>query len=139
MPAGGLEQVERADGVDVEIVERPLGGQVVARLGGGVDDQVEVAPLEERLDRRAVANVERLVREVACRWPRSRWRFQVVSPLGPKKSARMLLSTPVTRKPSVSKKTTASEPISPLLPVTKYVHAETPSYLGRNDTPRFIE
>jgi hypothetical protein len=46
-------------------------------------------------------------------------RFQLVSPLGPKKSARMLLSTPVTANSMRSKNVTASEPIKPLLPVTR--------------------
>src|SRR5690606_15522950 len=48
-----------------------------------------------------------------------RWRFHVVSPPGPKKSARMLLSTPWTANPSPSKNSTASEPIRPALPVTR--------------------
>jgi hypothetical protein len=36
--AGGFKKVEGACGVDVEIVERAGGGEVVAGLGGGVDD-----------------------------------------------------------------------------------------------------
>ena len=36
--AGGLKKVEGADCVDVEVVEGAGGGEVVARLGGGVDD-----------------------------------------------------------------------------------------------------
>ena len=36
--ASGFEQIEGACGVDVEIVERAGGGEVVAGLGGGVDD-----------------------------------------------------------------------------------------------------
>ncbi len=36
--AGSFEEVEGACGVDVEIVERAGGGEVVAGLGGGVDD-----------------------------------------------------------------------------------------------------
>ena len=35
-----FQQVERAHGVHVEIVERPRGRQVVARLGRGVDDRI---------------------------------------------------------------------------------------------------
>ena len=42
-----------------------------------------------------------------------------MSPSGPKKSRRMLLSTPWTSQPRWSKKVTASEPMSPLLPVTR--------------------
>ena len=37
--AGGFKKVEGADCVDVEIVERAGGGEVVAGLGGGVDDR----------------------------------------------------------------------------------------------------
>ncbi len=48
-----------------------------------------------------------------------RSRFHVVSPPGPKKSARMLLSTPWTSKPRRSKNSTASDPMSPALPVTR--------------------
>jgi len=36
--AGGFEEVEGACGVDVEVIERARGGEVVAGLGGGVDD-----------------------------------------------------------------------------------------------------
>src|SRR5262249_18111085 len=49
----------------------------------------------------------------------SRPRFHVVSPCRPKKTARMLLSTPITSCPCPSKNVTASEPISPLEPVTR--------------------
>ncbi len=37
--AGGLEEVQRADGVGVEVVERDVGGPVVRGLRGGVDDR----------------------------------------------------------------------------------------------------
>jgi hypothetical protein len=36
--AGGLEEIQRADRVGVEVVERDGGGAVVRGLGGGVDD-----------------------------------------------------------------------------------------------------
>ena len=36
--ASGFKKIEGACGVDVEIVERARGGEVVAGLGGGVDD-----------------------------------------------------------------------------------------------------
>ena len=45
-------------------------------------------------------------------------RFHNVSPAGPKKTRRILLSMPVTSWPCRSKCSTASEPIKPLLPVT---------------------
>src|SRR5579862_1568197 len=49
----------------------------------------------------------------------SRSRFHSVSPAAPKNTRRMLLSTPTTSCPCASKWVTASDPISPLLPVTK--------------------
>ena len=36
--AGGFKKVEGADCVDVEVIERARGGEVVAGLSGGVDD-----------------------------------------------------------------------------------------------------
>jgi hypothetical protein len=62
--AGGLKEVERADGVDVEIVEGALGGEVVGRLRGGVDDQVGLGVFDEALHRGAVADVGLDVGEV---------------------------------------------------------------------------
>src|SRR5688572_15814962 len=52
-------------------------------------------------------------------WLRSRFKFQLVSPAGPKNSRRILLSIPNTVCPSRSRCKTASEPINPLEPVTK--------------------
>ncbi len=58
VPAVGLEEVEGADRVGVEVVEGSAGGQVVAGLRRGVDDQL-VAPLGEHpVDRLAVADVD---------------------------------------------------------------------------------
>lgn len=37
--AGGFKKVEGADCVDVEVIERAGGGEVVAGLSGGVDDR----------------------------------------------------------------------------------------------------
>ena len=45
--ASGLEEVEGACGVDVEVVERAGGGKVVAGLGGGVDDRGGVEFFDE--------------------------------------------------------------------------------------------
>src|SRR5579863_10146366 len=55
----------------------------------------------------------------------SRSRFHRVSPTGPKKSWRMLLSTPTILCPCRSKCSTASEPIRPLLLVTRIVFGFT--------------
>src|SRR5271157_248717 len=49
----------------------------------------------------------------------SRSRFQAVSPAGPKKSARMLLSMPHTLSPRRAKNATTSLPMSPPEPVTR--------------------
>ena len=57
-PAGGFEQVQGADGVHVEVVERAGRGEVVARLGGGVDDQVGPAVGDQREHPGPVADVE---------------------------------------------------------------------------------
>ncbi len=43
VPSAALEEIHRPHGVDVEIVERPARGEVVARLRGAVDDEVERA------------------------------------------------------------------------------------------------
>jgi hypothetical protein len=91
-----LQQVDACRRVDVEVVEGALGGQVVARLGGAVDDEVELPSLPEQSpDRVAVADVDGACEKFGTS-ASSRRRFQVVSPSRPKKSARMLLSTPTT-------------------------------------------
>ncbi len=92
--AGGFEQVERADGIGVEIVERDRRGAVVRGLGGGVDDDVGRSFLEQREHAGAVADVEFVVVEIAATCAASRCWFQRVSPCGPKNTARWLLSTP---------------------------------------------
>ena len=56
-----LEHVERANRVDVKVVVRALGGQIVTGLGGGVDDEVKRAGAEQVVDAGAVADVERAV------------------------------------------------------------------------------
>src|SRR5258708_22544156 len=53
-----------------------------------------------------------------------RSRFHSVSPAAPKNTRRILLSTPKTSCPWRSKCSTASEPISPLLPVTRIFIAQ---------------
>ena len=59
MGAGGLEQVEGAVGVDTEVGLRVAGGPVVGGLGGGVDDQLDLAGVlaEDPVDGVAVADV----------------------------------------------------------------------------------
>ena len=56
--AGGFKEVEGASGVDVKIVERAGGGEVVAGLSGGVDDRSGFEFFDEGQDRGAVTNIE---------------------------------------------------------------------------------
>ena len=72
VPARGLEQVERADRVHVEVVEGPAGGEVVRRLGGGVDDEVGLVSSDERVHAVAVPQVEVVVREALRLRPQAR-------------------------------------------------------------------
>ena len=58
-----LEQVQRTDGVRVEVVEGDLGREVVRRLRGGVDDRVGLHLPDESQDAGAVADVELVVEE----------------------------------------------------------------------------
>ena len=93
VPADGFQQVERADRVDVEVVERAGGGEVVARLGRGVDEHIRLQLVDQREHGRAVTNIELVMAECG---------LGALQPVlvparvagGPKKSARMLLSTP---------------------------------------------
>ena len=60
----GFEQVQGADGIGVEVIERDGGGAVVAGLRGGVDDGVGLELGDEIEDALAVADVEFVVVEV---------------------------------------------------------------------------
>jgi hypothetical protein len=106
-----LEHGEGAPGVDVEVVEGAGGGEVVARLGGGVDDQLGAQAGDQLVDRLPVADVEGVVGVARRRRLEALPVPGDVAP-GPKKSARMLLSTPSTLAPMASKNCTASEPMS---------------------------
>ena len=61
--AGGFKKVEGADCVDVEVIERARGGEVVAGLGGGVDDGGGFKFFDEGEDRGAVPNIELMMAE----------------------------------------------------------------------------
>ena len=63
-PPGGFQQVEGADGVDVEIVKGTGGGEVVAGLGGGVDDGRRLKLGDELQDLFTVADIQLVVFEV---------------------------------------------------------------------------
>ncbi len=91
MAAGRFQQVQCAAGVDVEVFERDLACPVVRWLRGAVQDEVELVMPEELEDRMNLRVT-----------PISRRRFQEVSPSGPKKTARMLLSIPCTSAPARS-------------------------------------
>src|SRR6476660_477244 len=56
--ARGLQQVQRADGIDIKIVERNFRGKIVRRLGGRVDDDGRLQLLDQAQDAGAVAHVE---------------------------------------------------------------------------------
>ncbi len=60
---GGLKEVQRADGIGVEVVERDRRGAVVRGLGGGVDDDGRLDGLDEGEDAGAIADVEFVVLE----------------------------------------------------------------------------
>lgn len=53
-----FQQVQRATGIDVEIIERPAGGQVVAGLGSGMNDERWFQFRHELGDFRSIANIE---------------------------------------------------------------------------------
>ena len=61
--AGGFKKVEGADCVDVEVIERARGGEVVAGLGGGVDDGGGFEFFDKGEDRGAVPNIELVMAE----------------------------------------------------------------------------
>ena len=64
-------------GVDLEIVERPVLGEIVRRLSGAVDDQVGMRPLHEAGDALARSRTSSvvMVEAASCSF-RSRSRFQ---------------------------------------------------------------
>ncbi len=101
--AGGFKQVERADGVGIEVVERNGGGAVVRRLGGGVDDGIRTESGEQVEHALAVADIEFVVVEGGAEGFREAPWFQRVSPCGQKKTARWLLSTPWISQPREAK------------------------------------
>ena len=117
----GLEQCQRAARIHVEIVEGTRRGQVVAGLRRGVDRSRPAAgPRSGAARRRGRACRVRGARRTDAPRCSRRW-FQRVSPCGPKKSARMLLSTPCTSHPCPEKWDTISDPIRPFEPVTNIV------------------
>ena len=61
--AGGLKKIEGADRVDIEVVERAGGGEVVTGLGGGVDDRSGFEFLNEGQDRGAIPDIELVMAE----------------------------------------------------------------------------
>ena len=55
---GGFQQVERSDGICVEVVKGNCSRAVVARLGGRMDDRRQAEFLDEIEDPLAIANIE---------------------------------------------------------------------------------
>jgi hypothetical protein len=66
MLARCLQQIERAAGVDINIVKRAVLGQVVRGLGRAVDDQVGVNLLEDFRHGPPVPDVQRAMLETAA-------------------------------------------------------------------------
>ena len=120
-PPRGLQQVQRAQRVDFEIEKRDRRGAIVRGLGGGVNDQIGPQFLHESQNAFAIADIDRRVAVVResrdCSCPST----QLVSPSGPKKTARWLLSIPVTQNPWRAKERDTSDPIRPQEPVTRTV------------------
>ncbi len=88
MPPRDFQQIHGADGVDVKIVERAAGSQIVAGLGGRVYDQVEgTFRLEETGKPGAVADIHVIVMKMTRRFvqplqvpPRVPFRAEEVGP-----------------------------------------------------------
>ena len=90
------------------------------RLGGRVDDDLDVAPklAEQLLDAFAVADIQRMVlvaRKALLQQPAGFGGRGVRSEV----FTRMSLSTPTRSKPSAAKRLQVSEPMSPAEPVTR--------------------
>ena len=61
-----FQHIERAGGVDVEIVKRPIGRKVVRGLRRAVDDQMRPDVTNEAAHALAIANVEIVMGERRC-------------------------------------------------------------------------
>jgi len=61
--AGGLEHVEGADGIGIEVVEGDRCSAVVAGLGGGVNDGIRLHLSNQIEDALAVADIELMMNE----------------------------------------------------------------------------
>jgi hypothetical protein len=62
-----LEQVDRAEGIHLEIQEWNLGSSIMAGLSRRVHDRVKSLPFKKRQYRVPIAYVQRLVPEATCR------------------------------------------------------------------------
>ena len=63
-PPCGLQKVERPHGVNVKIIKGPGGGEVVAGLGGGVDNGRGLKLSDKLQNGLAIANIQLMVFEV---------------------------------------------------------------------------
>jgi len=57
MLAGGFEQIESAERIDLKIENGNVAGFVVGRLSGAVNDQLEAIGFEKLFERVAIANL----------------------------------------------------------------------------------
>ncbi len=58
MKSGGLQKVQGADGVGIEIIKGPRGSEVMARLGCSVDDELRFQRLDAFEDCFPISDVE---------------------------------------------------------------------------------
>ncbi len=112
-----LQEIQRAAGVHVEVVERAVLGEVVRRLRGGVDDELGTETCDQVAHRRAIPDVERVVREV-LRDAAQAGEVPARVAVGPEEVAPHVVVDAVDLPAAVSKNAAASEPMRPLLPVT---------------------
>ena len=115
-----LQHVRGSQRVHLKIHQRNFLRLVMRRLRRAVQNRVEAVFFEERKDSLTVANVQIAMLESLGGFFQTRKVPGGITGV-PKNSRRMLLSTPITECPCRSKYSTASEPISPLLPVISVV------------------
>jgi len=93
-----LKQIQSADRIDVEIIKRPAGSQIMARLCSRMNDSVRNDLTNSLRNSCPVADIEFAVAKTR------KFTLKTLSipsriPGGPKKSRRMLLSMPWTSHP----------------------------------------
>ena len=67
LPAARFQEIQGTDSIDIKILERPRGGEIMARLGRGVDQQLRLEVLDQFLDAMTVPDIELAMRKVTAR------------------------------------------------------------------------